>query len=453
MDMIEVELLRREVDVLAGALAQERFRHVAGIEPSPALTPIFRAHSRAAHRETVQALEAQGEAELASRVALLRVERAQAEDEEAWRAAEAGASGQGPDGAIGLDAAQLGLIHEHDRGRRLAFGAAVAAAAAASSPRREAALETRARARSEVGVLPDWERVLAADALLGASDDAYRDVLGWLGRKVAGLAPPPQGDLARADLLHVLALEEWSGLFRPGMLALELEQLAAALKLQLGGLRVDQADRPGQWPGAHAFEARISFRRQGGAADWLGLFSAAGQGLAAAAVPPHRRHAAATFTMGDLLSGLLLEPGFLRARLEVEKKHAADLVRALAVRQLFRLRARAAALRVATEVERGTTGAAWHEAHREALALASLAAWPHGLAGRDGDGDAHAAALQGAARAAQLRQALIQRFDEDWWRNPRSAEQLGTWLAAGGAWAGDEPQLSAAAVELTKKMQ
>jgi hypothetical protein len=99
----------------------------------------------------------------------------------------------------------------------------------------------------------------------------------------------------------------------------------------------------------------------------------------------------------------------------------------------MRLRLRAAALRVATEVERGTSGAAWHGAHREALSLAALAAWPAGLAARDADGDAHAAALRGAAIAARLRGALVERCDEDWWRNPRSAEVLAGLLAAGSA--------------------
>jgi hypothetical protein len=352
---------------------------------------------------------------------------------------------------MALGEAQRALTRERDRGRRLALGRAVAEAIAL--PAREAAAERRARARAEVGLLPDWNRVVQADALLSASDDAYRDVLGWVARREGDLAPPPRGDLTRADLLYLLALHRWEGLFPRGMLALALEGTASALRLDLGLIRVDDADRPAQWPGAHAFETRISLRRQGGAVDWLALFEAAGQALAAAASPPHRRHAAAAFTFGAILAGLLLDPAFLVARLGVEKKHAADLVRALALRQLFRLRSRAAAFRVATEVERGTSGAAWHEAHREAMALAALATWPVGLAARDCDGSAHAAALLGAARAEHLRRTIVERCDEDWWKNPRSAEVVGSWLAAGGAWAGDEPALAVAAEALVARMQ
>ena len=448
MSALEKETLPAEIDALSLALAEERYRHVAGLEPDPALQPIFGAHSRAAHRDTAAALRAEGEEGLASKVAALRTERAQAEDEEAWRAGEARATVQGPDGAVAFAEAQLAISRERDRERRLAFGRGVAEASWLVA--REAAIEHRARARAEVGLLPDWERVVQADALLGASDDAYRDVLAYTARHEDELALPPRGDLERADLLHVLALHRWEGLFPRGALAHALERTAAALRLDLGRIRIDEASRPAQWPGAHAVGARVAFRRQGGATDWLALFDAAGQAAANAAAPPHRRHEAASFTIGALLSGLLLDRGFLAARLEVERKHAPDLVRALALRQLFRLRAAAAALRVATEVERGTSGAAWHEAYREALLRAAYASWPAGLAARDGDGARAAALLTGAARAERLRRSLVERHDEDWWKNPRSAEVLASWLAAGGAWAEEEPPLGVGAEPLVK---
>ena len=453
MDPVELELVGADLDALDGALAEERFRHVAGMEAEPSLVACFDARPRAAHRKVVEALREAGHVELAARVAALRAERAAAGDEEAWRAAEAATTVLGPTGRVPLAQAELAMVRERDRGRRLAFGAAVACAAAAVGPAREAAVEKRALARAEVGLLPDWDAVLLGDALLASTDDAYRDVLGWLARREAELAPTPAGDLQRPDLLLVLALHHWEGLFPRGMLALAVEKTAGALRLDLGRVRIDDGARAAQWCGAHALGTRVSLRRQGGAADWLGLFDAAGQALAAAACPPRLRELAAPSTAGALLSGLLLDRGFLAARLDVEKKHAGDLVRALALRQLFRLRAAAAALRVATEVERGTSGAAWSEAHREALSLAALATWPAGLAARDGDAGAQLARLRGAARAEVLRRRLVERNDEDWWRNPRSAEVLGSLLAAGGAWAEDEPELAAAGQRLVARVQ
>jgi hypothetical protein len=451
MDFIEIDLLRGEIDALVADLDEERHRHVAGVEGEPSISAAFRRRSRAAHRDTVRLLEAAGEADLARRVAALRAERAQAEDEEAWRAAEPAARAPGPAGPIALDEAQLAQLRERDRDRRLAFGRAVAEAA--DHPAREAAAEKRARARAEMGLLPEWERVVAADALLSASDDGYRDVLTWLARRESGLSPGPGGDLERADLLFALALHGWEGHFPKGMLALALERTAAELGVDLGLVRVDEAARPGQWPGAHAHGARVSFRRQGGAADWLGLFEAVGRALSAASAPAHRRDPAGPATCGSLLAGLILDARYLATTLDVERKHAPDLARALALRQLFRLRASAAALRVGAEVERGLSGAAWREAHREALAQATFAAWPHGLAARDGDAGRPAAALVGAARAEALRRRLVERFDEDWWRNPRSREVIVPWLAAGCGWEGEEAPLALGGEALLARME
>ncbi len=433
MDAEELQMLRGELTALQADLDRERYRHVAGIEPAPALVPLFQARSRAARRETVEALRAQGEAGLADRVAALRAERAAAGEEEAWRAADAAAEVRGPEGAISLSTALARLPRERNRDRRRELARAAHEALAAAAPHREAAAEQRASARAETGLLPAWDRVVEADALLSATDDAWRDVLGWLARK-SGLAPRPAGDLARADLLHLLALPDWDGLFPPGMLPLFLRETLAPLGLELGRVRIDDAERPARWPGAHALGARVSVRRVGGVADWEGLLAAAGQALACALGPPFdARDAALPFTMGELLAGLLRDRGFLARRLGVERSHLPDLVRLAALRRLSGLRLRAAALRVATEVERGTSGAAWQEAHREAMAGAALAQWPGGLAARDADAPALLAALRGAARAEQLRAALVERLDEDWWRNPRAPEALAGVLAGGQA--------------------
>jgi hypothetical protein len=422
---------------------------VAGLAARPSLEAHFRARPRAAHRETAAALRAAGDGGLADLVASLRAERAQAAEEEAWRAADAAATVRGPDGIVPLAAAEAALPAERDRGRRQALSRAVAEGLAL--PAREAAAETRARARAEVGLVPRWKRVVEGDALLAASDDVYAEVLAYTVRDL-GLAPAPRGDLQRGDLLHALALGPWQGLFPRRALAEVLDRTARALTLHLETVRVDDGARAAQWPGAHAFEARVALRRQGGAPDWLGLLDAVGQALAAAAAPPHRRHPAAPFTIGALLAGLLLDRGFLARELEVDRRHAGDVVRALALRELFRLRAAAAALRVASEVERGTAGAAWAEAHREALTRAALAAWPAGLHARDADAGRAEALLAGAARAAVLRRRLVERHDEDWWRNPRSAETLGSWLAQGGAWADEEPALADGAAWLAAAM-
>ena len=448
MDSGVVEEVRAEVDALVRGLSEERFGHVAGLAPSPGLAAVFAAHGLAAHPDTVAMLREAGEGELAARVATLAAEGAAAAEEEAWRAADATAAGNGPDGPVGLSDAALSLLHERNRDRRSALGRAVAEAALASSSPREAAAEARAAARARLGLTPDWEEVVQADDVLAASEDAYQDVLAWFARQ-EGLELPPRGGLDRAELLHLLAFRDHDGLFRPGPLSQVVLDGFDGLGVDVRRVRLDGTSRAAKWPGAHAFEGRVSLRRQGGLADWLDLPDAAGRAAAAAISRPSTRDAALPATVGALGSWLLLEPRFLQSATGLDRKRSRDVVRRLALRLLFQLRARAAAMRVAVEVERGTGGRAWHEAHREALSRAALASWPDGLAPRDADAGAHRAVLAGAAWAAAIRHDLREQFDEDYWRNPRTGEALAGRIAAGSPGPEEErPPLARAAEAL-----
>jgi hypothetical protein len=429
-DMVKIQIAR-EVDALVDGLDAERFRHVAGLESEPALASLFQGSGRAAHRETVAELRAAGEAELADRVAALRADRAQAEDEEAWRAAESTAQGAGPFGAIGLVDAELSAVREREQEARAEYARAAAEGCEVAAHRREKAIEARARARAEVGLAPDWRAVVEGDAVLGASDDAWHELLGWTARREMGLRPFPDGNLTRVDLLRLLSLRRWSGLFRGGMLHIDLRWLLEKLGLDLGKVRIDADVRPGKWPGAHVFGTRVAFRPSGGATDFFDVFDAAGRALSAAYHPPHRRDAAFGHAIGWLLSSLLLEPRFLAERCDLDQRDAPDLLRGLRLRRLFVLRARAAALRIATEVERGMSGAAWREGYRDAMTSALGASWDGARAPRDADASAHRAALAGAGLGEALRSALVERFDEDWWRNPRTVEHVASLLAAG----------------------
>jgi len=430
MDSAEVDEVRSQLDALSRALSEERFRHVAGLEPRPRIAAIFEAHAVAAGRDTVAALREKGEGDLASRVAALAADRAAAGEEEAWRAAEATASGQGPDGPIGLADAALAALHDRDPERRRALGRAVAEAARSAAPHREAAAEARAAARASLGLTPPWEDVVQADEVLSASEAAWRDVLGWLSRH-EGMEPPDRGGLDRAGLLWLLSFRDHDGLFRPAPLNQAVLDGFDGLGLDVRRVRLDAPARAAKWPGAHAFEGRLSLRRQGGAADWIDLHDAAGAAAAAALTRPATRDPALPAAAGALGAWLLLEPRYLQDATGLDRKRSRDVVRRLALRILFRLRAHAAALRVAAEVERGTAGRAWEETHVEALSLAALARWPGGLAARDADAGAHRAALAGAAWAASLRLELRDRFDEDYWRNPRTGEALAGRIAAG----------------------
>ena len=446
MDGLEMDLVARDVDALVAALDEERFRHVSGMEGEPALEPLFASHGRAAHKDTAAALRRGGGEDLARRVASLRADRAAAAHEERWRAADAGATGVGPRGPEPLAALELALPREEDPERRTGLARAAAEAMGTAASAREAWAETRARAAAEVGLAPDWRAVVEGDEALAASDDAYRDVLAWSARReLADLAP---GGLARADLLRVLALPRWDGLFRAGMLEVALRITWERLDLDPTRIRLDAGDRPAKWPGAHAVGARVSFRPRGGAGDWQDLAAATARALAAASAPPSRRDPVLAEALAWLLGSLLLEPRWLAERADVEKRHAEDVVRDLALRRLFALLADAAALRVAAEVERGLSGAGWRSAHRDALTRAAGASWEPVRASRDADTLRLTAAVRGAGAGERLRAEVRERFDEDWWRNPRTAAHLGGLLAAGALPAPDPPPPAAGAARM-----
>ncbi len=431
MDGDERESLARTLDGLTGSLEAERARHEAGLEPEPRLLALFPPKGAAAHPEMVKRLRAAGDEAMARRVAALRAEWHAAEQEERWRAAEAAAVAEGPDGRLPLAAAERAIPREPDRDRRRALARAVAEAMAPAAALREGAAETRARLRAESGLPPDWAIVVEGDQLLASTDDAWRDLLTFAARRDLGLAPGPAGDLTRADLLHLLAFPSLDGLFRPAALAEAVRGTARDLGLALDAVRVDEPAGAAAWPGTRAHGARVLHRPWGGLADWPALLDALGRALTAAVHPPHARDEAFGPALGGLLAGLCLEPAWLAARLGLGRAEAPEVLRSAGLRRLLHLRCAAAALRVATEVERGLSGQAWREAHREALSSALLAGWDGVRAARDADAGRLAAVVRGFAEGERLRAALRERFDEDWWRNPRTREHLAGLTAAG----------------------
>ena len=132
-----------------------------------------------------------------------------------------------------------------------------------------------------------------------------------------------------------------------------------------------------------------------------------------------------------LLEGLLHEPEFLRRCAKAELSR--DDERAIAIAGVFDARlaaARALASQQAHDLGLGTRAAA---AHRELHARATGADLPAGLALADLDPFGEPAfELAGRALAARLRLFLRDRYDEDWWRNPRTATSLNALWGRGG---------------------
>ena len=110
-----------------------------------------------------------------------------------------------------------------------------------------------------------------------------------------------------------------------------------------------------------------------------------------------------------------------------------DDARSLSVAHLFHARIAAAQTLSALEALRSGLDARTASLHRDLFARASLTALPSGLALRDLDLFLGSwAELRGLTLAARTRSHLRERFDEDWWRNPRALQPLRSLWIRGG---------------------
>ena len=271
----------------------------------------------------------------------------------------------------------------------------------------------------------------------------------------SGLQPPPRGDLTRADLLRLLAFPAFDGLFRRSGLAELLRSAGAAVGLDAGvAARIGETTRVAAWPGAHAVGGRISFRPRGGLPDWLDLLDAAGRSATGGAPAAQPRDA--TFAAGLRLAPLRrccsspaswrpgsscrggssrgdAGPGAAsrssgsapRPRRRAWPPRSSAGCRARAGARPTARRSRPPATRPGTACGRRATprpGRCWR-------------GWP------------------ASRRASGCGSSLRERFDEDWWRNPRAPEHLAGLLAAGRFPETEQPSAPAAARGLVRLLE
>jgi hypothetical protein len=286
----------------------------------------------------------------------------------------------------------------------------------------------------------------SAESLLRATDTLAQDLGAWLLERHTGARPHP-GGAERHDLLHLVHAPPCAGAFPRGEILRTCRRWAAMLGLDLGKgrrIRLDDDDHPLRPGGAAAVPvdppdevALFVFPEEGPRA--LAQLLAAISVAQLRAGPPGDAppedlwlgDPAVPAACANLLGALVQDPQWLRrcARTDLRR----DDERAIAWG--FVLDARLAAARTlgslaAHELGFGPRAA---QAMRELYGRALGADLPKGLALREldpwlGSWDE----LRGLALAARLRAYLRDRFDEDWWRNPRALPALGGLWGRGG---------------------
>ena len=286
----------------------------------------------------------------------------------------------------------------------------------------------------------------ACESFLRETDSLARDLGGWLLERETGARPSP-GGAERHDLLRFIRSPRCAGAFPAGELLRTVRRWAEMLRLDLragGTIELEQDDRPLQPSGARAVpldpphEVRIVVRIAEGPHAVGELLAAVGCAQLRAGPPPDAPpedlwwgDAALDPACGALLSGLLLDAEWLRRCAQADLPR--DDERAIAMAALLESRLCAARALASLEAHRAGLGARAEQANRELHARAALTDLPAGLALRELDPWLAAwGELRGRALAAALRVVLRERFDEDWWRNPRSLAALqGLWSRGG----------------------
>jgi hypothetical protein len=472
-----VHSVRARLDDFLAELATLHYRHGAGLSaelPVPALHASFPELSSpdtfAAATEALAKARSKSDTHAVRRLQLLRelvagqVEEAlAAHDTEAVAKLEAQTQLPVDDQFLGFGEAMAQIPRETVRRRRALLERAVGnflwSERGRYGARREAALQTAAQlgAKDYPRLYQDMSGIAldklaeAAEETLRRTEDAYRDVLGYVLRKVEPtLRPLPGGEARRHDLQAALQMPWMDAFFRR-------EDLMPAVTRWLnewnlppaasGRIRVDDEPRPGKArrPFVAAVrvpdEVRLVIHLEGGMDALGGLLHEYGHAQHLAHVsetaPLELRRlgdASVTEAYAALTERLLLSPGWLKRYLRLPGSSAGDVARMAAFQALAVMRRHCAKLPY--ELSLFTHGPSEERAEEYATGQRrALSVEPHpGFFLFDVDPQLYSARyLRAWALEARLTARLMERFNEDFWRNPSASTWLKGLFARGGA--------------------
>lgn len=282
-------------------------------------------------------------------------------------------------------------------------------------------------------------RLEAATKVLADTRDAHADLLGYGLKK---LDPLLTARVAHEHDAARVALAPWLfESFRREDLSHAVSRCIGDLGLSPnadGRLTIDTEPRPGRDTRARCVELRVpdqvrllltpdlGFEAYAGwLSRWGVALHRANVGRALPFVERRLGDRAVIDAVGLVFESFLLEEGWLKRYLRLTASQAREAARAFAFRQLHRLRHAAAMALYGVEAsQRGATaGLADDYVPRLSAALGVEVPRGETLLAVDAFGD-RALELDAFALAFAMRQFLLERFNEDFWRNPAT----GRWL-------------------------
>ena len=472
-------MMRDELEALGERLNEELGREYfltgAGLKQTPEFQSIYSRYNALYTDEAVAAAKRSGDAELFEWVVDTRVGRKAAPFDEQQLAWEQQAVLQVDGREVPYLRAVIELSNSPDRKFRNALDAERARVGALGLDRiraRRFAIE-----RDEVSALvPAGDYVDAMTRLTGIdldglgrsaaeflrdSDDMYGDSLARLVKRRFGDKP---GELRRADVAWLFRADEYDRAFeQENMLETARSQMRemGLDVFQSGRIRFDTEERSGKQPRAFCAPVRVPaevyvvLRPHGGHGDYRAFWHELGHAMHFASVDPERPFAdrwlgdnSVTEGFAMLWDHFTMNPAWLSRYTDLPSKAVKTLEFELAVGELYLVRRYAAKLSYELLLHRGepvSIGSAYAERLTEATGFR----YPEEDCLIDVDPGFYSARyLRAWQLESVLESSLTERFDSDWYRNPRAGVFLQHLMSRGQVDPADRLADSVARAEL-----
>jgi hypothetical protein len=455
-------------EALHAELGREYYLTGSGLKADPAFQDIYRRHQDLMSDAALDAARQSGVPALVEWVVDLRVGRLVAPFEEDQLRWEHGAVVEVDGRRVPYLRAAIEVQNASERSFRSALDLARARAGRdALAGLRVRRFSTERDAVLQAGAADDYPRAIArlsgidldavardAAALLADTADLYRDALTRLVRRSLRV---PVTDLVRADGAWLFRVDRFDAAFPPDALVPTATGQMREMNLdatQGGRVRMDTAEREGKQSRAFCVPVRVPdevylvLRPHGGHGDyrtfWHELGHAMHYGAADRDRPFHERWLgdnSVTEAFAMLWDHLTMDAGWLERYSRIRQdgstagRQLEDLVFELAVAELYLLRRYAAKLAYELELHRGSYEAAGlGERYSACLTEATLFRFPEDDALIDVDPGFYSARyLRAWQLEAALARILTERFDQDWYRNPRAGRFIHDLMRRGQA--------------------
>lgn len=443
---MKVELLVARGEAFHQELGREYYLTGAGLKDDPAFQAVYERYADLYGDAAVAAAQASGSQALLEWVVDVRLGRAVASLEEQQLVWEQQAVVEVDGRRVPYLRAPIELANTPDPGFRHALDRARSAlgAGALNALRRDRfSLEREGVAALGLGGYVDAMTSLtgidlralgeSARGFLSATADLYVEHLARVAKRRLGIGVDA---LQRADAPWLFRADRYDAAFPPDRLVQVAQRQMGEMGLdatQGGRVRIDTEERPAKQPRAFCAPVRVPdevylvLRPRGGHQDYRAFWHELGHAMHFAAVPAELPFAARWLGDNSVTEGyamlwdhLTLDPAWLQRYAELSRAEAASLLGELAVGELFIVRRYAAKLCYELELHERNL-AAMGPTYAEYLTAATRFRYPETDYLIDVDPGFYAARyLRAWQLEALLADCLEERFDTDWYRNPRA---------------------------------